>query len=575
MSGCLVVFPRVPAPLPPNKDTPEAIAKDYWELLLAESPLWATAIGDRRFDAVMPDLSPLARESTHRNKEELQQRISLLNGGLLIGESLTTARVLAHAMQADLGADVCNMAIWSVDPLDGIPALLMRLAQLQPMDDSTAAAAYLTRLGAVGGLLDQHIANLQYGAQRSFRAPREMVERVIRQVQVMVTQNRLESPFLGVLDRAYGWAPADLRSFREDMGIVLGNTVYPALRNYLKFLMEDYLPQARDNIALTRIPDGDACYSALIRRYAGADLDPQALHDLGQAELDIARARMTALAAGEGFDSTAAYAAAQSGKPKAYAATRDALLEHYRHWVHQAREAMPKAFVQTGDARLELHPVSMVREQDVLTDSYEPAPLDAPGRAVFYVNTRSPRSRPMFFMEAHAFHHTYPGHHLQLSSAQSLKDLPALRRSWGDPQIREGWSAYAEVLADELGLYSGPAARFGMVHSQAEHAARLVVDTGVHIFGWTRADAIKFMRDNLVLSDEDISAEVDRAIAHPGRAIAFVVGRLFFQTLRAEAERKAGSAFDLKAFHEHLLAEGVPHAAVISDRVRAWLSQGI
>jgi uncharacterized protein (DUF885 family) len=570
LGSCLLQKP--PRAPPAIVDSPEDVAEAYWEVLLTEDPLQATALGDRRFDAALPDLSAPARADTLQKKRALAARLKAINAGFLHGDTLITARFVAVMLHNDLETEICQRPLWDVDQLAGVHLALASVATVQVLDSAAAVAHYVTRLHGASTLLAQHTANLRQGLAEGYAAPRVLVSRVIAQLGGMLAQPAAATPYVTALDHAADLSPEALAVARKDTLEAVRDVVQPALAAYRDFLAAEYLPRARQDVAVTKLPDGAACYRALIQRDGGVAKAPEELHSLGEAELARLREAMVGIARGQGFATIAAYSEALGRAPEQHLGSREALLQHHAAILARAEAALPRAFSRTPVTPLVARSIEAFRERDAPAAYYEPASLDGKRPAIYYLNTYEPATRLLYNAEALAFHEGMPGHHLQIALAQQSRDLPRLRRHAGATAFVEGWALYAELLADELGLYSSPATRFGMLNFQAWRAARLVVDTGLHAGGWTRDQAVAFMRENLALPEEEIANEVDRYIVWPAQALAYMSGRMEIQALRREAAAKLGGRFDLRRFHDTVLGAGAVPLPVLRHLVSVWAS---
>jgi uncharacterized protein (DUF885 family) len=553
-------------------DSPEAVAEDTWELLLAEDPFEATALGDRRFDAVLPDLGAGTHDAVLRQKKDLAARLKRINAGFLQGESLVTARFLAVLLNDDVETEICRRPLWDVDQLAGVHMAVAAVSSQQVIDSAAAGAAYLTRLNGVDALLRQQTDNLRQGLAAGLTAPRATVGRVVAQLDEMVREAPAASPYATALTRAQGLSPEARRQLETDVLAAVRDVVQPALTAYHDFLQKEYLPHARDTVGVSSLPDGAACYRALVHREAGVPTPPEELHLVGERELTRLRDAMAGIARGQGYESVAAYSEALARAPEQHLSSREALLAHHAAILARAAAALPRTFGRIPAAPVEPRSIEPFREREAPAAYYEPASVDGKRPAIYYLNTYAPETRPLYNAEALAFHEAMPGHHVQIALAQDIPGLPAVRRYAGATAFIEGWALYAELLADELGLYSTPATRFGMLNFQAWRAARLVVDTGLHAMGWSREQAIAFMRANLALPDDEIANEVDRYIVWPGQALAYMSGRLEIQALRQQSEAKLGARFDLKRFHDAVLGAGAVPLPVLRDLISVWAS---
>ncbi|HMG52100.1 MAG TPA: DUF885 domain-containing protein, partial [Kofleriaceae bacterium] len=348
----------------------------------------------------------------------------------------------------------------------------------------------------------------------------------------------------------------------------------PAFVRLRDFLRDQVMPHARgDREGLAGLPDGDACYRATILEHVGLPRSPDELHALGRTE--IARTDRELAALGKsvlGAPDLAQTIARLRGDSSLYFGSRDELLAAAQRALDRAKAAIPRFFslLPRVDCVMRETPAY---EAPYSTIAYYRQPhFDGSKPGEYFVNTYRPETRPRFELEALTWHESIPGHHLQIALAQELGALPLFRKLEGSTAFVEGWALYTERLADEMGLYSSDLDRLGKLSYDAWRASRLVVDTGIHALGWTRAQAEAYMREHTALTEVNISNEVDRYIGWPGQALAYKVGQLEILRLRAEAEAALGARFDVKAFHAAVLEAGAVTLPVLDQRVREWLA---
>jgi uncharacterized protein (DUF885 family) len=562
-----------PAPGASSADTARALADDLWEARLKRFPLGATFVGDRRYDAQLEDLSPKAHEAWLALQRDLLERVDRILAENRQPEERLTARVLAVMLRAELAADVCRFDLWSVSQLGGPQVDIPQIGTYQIVDAPEAAAAYLSRLDAAPALFDQHIANLETGLAGDLRAPRIAVQRVIEQLDAMLARRIDDSPFLSVMPRVAGLDASARERFRAGIARRVEDGIRPALRHFRDFLGNVYLPKARREVGVGANRDGAACYAASIQMHVGGGLTPEAIHQIGLDELARLHAEMEGIAGAAGYDSVKSYVEMLEASPEQHLQTREQLLEHNVKIVRRAQAALPRAFGRLPPTSVGVRAIERFREKDAPAAYYYMGADDGTRPAYYYVNTYAPESRPLFNMEALAFHEAVPGHHLQISIAQSLQDLPEIRRHVDFTAFVEGWALYAELVAGELGLYSTEATRFGSLNYQAWRAARLVVDTGMHAKGWSRQQAITFMSDNLGFPENEVANEIDRYIIWPGQALGYMLGRMQIQKLRRRAEQRLGDRFDLGAFHDAVLGNGALPLEVLEEVIDSWLDE--
>ncbi|MEZ4265688.1 MAG: DUF885 domain-containing protein [Myxococcota bacterium] len=592
-----------------------ALAESWWQALMERSPTWATAVGDRRFDARLPDLSDASRKAFTARVEKLLADTRALNPAGLDTSARVTRDTLISTLERELDAQACRPWLWDVDQLTGPQVWLPQLPGYHSIRSEGDTTTLIARYRAIPAFLAAHRAQLERGLTEGFAAPRLIVERVISQLDRLASGAPSASPFVTQLRLPTGWHAGKLDGARAEFTRVVGETVQPALAAYRDFLRDVYLPRARESVGVDGLPGGAACYLALIRNQTGSKLGPDAIHDLGMAELSRVHAAMRDIAVAELTppppppppkqkkpkrksrrskkkaaeptpapapppivgDPIRVYLARLEASPDQHPQDAEALLAFARGAVARAESKLPLAFRRLPRVPLEVRAIEPFRADESPAAYYYGAPDDRSRSAIYYVNTSHLEARGLFHQEALAFHEAVPGHHLQISVAAAASELPTFQRHLRHTAFTEGWALYAERLADELALYSSPASRFGALGYQAWRAARLVVDVGLHARGWTREQAIAFLVDNTTLSRHEASAEVERYIVWPGQALSYMLGRMHFDRLRRQAESELCVRFDLPRFHEEILRYGaVPPAALdgIVDRyIQAFYEQ--
>src|SRR5438105_211431 len=546
-----------------------SIAQRYWSTLLATTPLPllsegslggplnATALGDHRFDARLDDLSPEAHRRLLDALAQLRAELTTIStAGLTPDEEITVEMLRKQLTDAD-AVEACSASLWVVDQMDGPQVALAQTAYYYPLETSKGAADLAARYGQAGRYFDQLIANLRRGLFQDRTPPRVSVERVISSLDDLLKVGAPSSIFLPGEARFAGLSESERRGARDSIRVAVAEQVLPGLRRYRDFLAGELLPKARTDPGLWAIPGGDACYAALVVHQTGTRKTPQEMHDLGLKTLASIEDEMERLARAEGAASAKEYRARLDRSPDQFRKTAESLLQWNRATLARAQAALPRAFGRLPKRPIETRPIEEYRAASSPPAFYQPAPDEGSRPAIYYVNTLRPQTRALYNEEALCFHETVPGHHLQIALAQELRELPDFRRLSGETAYIEGWALYTERMSDgDLRLYSGPAARFGMLGYQAWRAARLVIDTGMHALKWNRERALQYLRDHTTLAADEAANEIDRYAIHPAQALAYMVGELELFRLRDEARKRLGDRFDLRAFHDAVLAHG-------------------
>ena len=387
----------------------------------------------------------------------------------------------------------------------------------------------------------------------------------------MADDSPLLRPFQGLPESLDAGRREDIQA---EAARILEDEIRPALRRLHDYLVETYIPAAREAIGWNALPDGADWYAHAVKVHTTTDLTPREIHDLGQAEVKRIREEMEAVIAGTGFDgSFAGFLAFLNSDPKFYFDTGEKLVQGYRDIAKRADAGLVRLFGRLPRLPYGVEPVPDFAEKSMPTAYYQPGSLEAGRPGVFHANTYDLRTRPSWEMEALTLHEAVPGHHLQIALAQEMQDVPAFRRFAFFTAFVEGWGLYAESLGREMGFYTDPHSLFGRLTYEMWRAIRLVVDTGMHALDWSRQQAIAYFGEHAGRTDHEVVVEVDRYIVWPGQALAYKVGELKIKELRARAEAELGERFDLRAFHDRILEEGALPLGILDGRLASWIEE--
>ena len=536
------------------------LSEEYWQLRLKNEPLLATALGDRRYDGKLADISPAGRAAIKRGYSDVVKNAeSIPVEGLSKGDRLTLTALLVDA-KSILDYYSCDLEDWTVDPLQGPQVELMNLESYQPVRSIAEARAMVKRWRAMGPYFDQMVANLRSGSAQRKVAVRSGVEKVIDELRDTLAKPDADWALLRPLMVQHeNWTTEDKDEFSQGLKVAVSESVRPALTRYLTYLNEDLLPISRpqDKAGIENIPDGIGTYRKLIKVHTSLDLTPEELHQTGLDE--VARINAETEILGEkvfGTKDRNEILSRLRKDPSVYFSDREEIADKAEECLAKANAAIENWFGRLPRTKCEVVRMEEHEEKHSTIAYYRPPAADGsrPGR--YYINTSAPETRPRYEAEALAFHESVPGHHLQIAIAQELEGIPEFRKNSGVTAFIEGWGLYSERLADEMGLYSSDLDRIGILSYDSWRACRLVVDTGMHAMGWSREQAIEFMLQNSALAENNIVNEVDRYITWPGQALAYKTGQLEMMRLRKEAEARLGPGFSIKDFHDVLLGSG-------------------
>ena len=541
------------------------LADQLLNLNLDAEPLEGTLLGFRQYDDRLADLSREAQDAVATQRRIIAESARAIDP-VELGEqaALTRSVVIASAQYAD-DADLANQLDFTVAAFPVSPSsVLLSYLRMIIVTDDVQARAYLARLASIPAYLQQHLVRLAAGRSVGLLPVAQLVEMAIEQIDAA-----LAAP-------AHPLALALPDAFGDEQDELLNALVNPALIAYRDALRDDVLPSARDDEhpGLVHLPDGLARYEALIRVHTTTDRSAAELHELGQQLVADVHAEFRALGSELfGLDDVQAIFAHLQEDPSLRWETSEQIIEAAERTVRRAEAEAVNWFGVLPQAVCALEAIPELEAASAAPAYYMPPSLDGTRPGTYFTNVNEPSKRTTFDLESVAFHEAVPGHHFQISLAMELGELPMLRKLAGFTAYIEGWGLYSERLADEMGLYSSPLQRMGMLSADAWRAARLVVDTGLHAMGWTRQQAIEYLQASAPLAPIDAIAEIDRYIAYPGQALSYMSGRLELQRLRALAEGELGDAFDIKEFHDLVLGMGSLPLQVLADVVTAWMAR--
>lgn len=549
-----------------SRDQWNELYEGYWAWVMHEFPESATRAGwaDAAHDRWM-DWSPEAIERREAHRLGIVEQVRALPRDGLDGADALNAELFTYDMTMAAESDTFPFELLQISPLGGVHQSAANLIAMMPTTTAEKRDHILGRLAALPAFVEQHVALLREGLVRGVTQPK-IVMRDIPEHVANVAATGDASPFV------QPHLSADA-AFVERLRDVVEREVAPSFAKLHDFLVDDYLPAARDDIACHSLPDGEAMYDHLIRERTTTDMPAQEIHDLGQSEVKRIRAAMDEVIASAGFTgSFSEWSEFLRTDPQFFHTDAEALLREYRDISKRADPELARLFGTLPRLPYGVAPVPSYAERSQTTAYYMRGAGSVGRPAWFYANTYDLASRPRWEMEALTLHEAVPGHHLQLALAQEMEGVPEFRKWPSYTAYIEGWGLYAESLGEEMGFYADPYSKFGQLTYEMWRAVRLVVDTGMHALGWTRDQAIAFFEEHTSKARHDIVVEVDRYIAWPGQALAYKLGELKLKELRTHATATLGDAFDIRAFHDAVLLDGALPLDLLDQRVRQWVT---
>jgi uncharacterized protein (DUF885 family) len=567
---------------PPPASDPGAdlhgLVERYFDELLPLDPLYATFIGDNRYnDRLVNDLSAAHLE----RRRELEQRYlaaaQALPAGRFDAEDRLTADVFIRERETMLKKLSLPGHLLPIDQLYSLPSVFAQLgsgSSAQPFATVADYDNFLARMQGFATWVDQAIANMREGIRLQVVQPRIVMEAALKQLDELAGSAVADSLFLQpIAHLPPGFADDEKARLKADYEQAIAGTVLPAYRRLANFVREEYLPRTREGVAWSDLPSGEAWYRFLAESMTTTTLTPDEIHAIGLAEVARIRADMEKVKDEVGFKGDLkAFFRHVATEPRFYYSRPADLLDGYRQLKATIDARVPALFKDIPVIDYEVREVESFRAESAAGASYQPPSPDGSRPGIFYINTFNLKAQPKFGMETLSLHEASPGHHFQQSKQLGLTALPRFRRYGGDyVAYVEGWALYAESLGPELGLFTDPYQHYGRLSDEMLRAMRLVVDTGLHARHWTREQAIQYMLDNSSMADTDVRSEVDRYIANPGQALGYKIGEIRIRALRTRAEAALGDRFDIREFHTAILGDGALPIDVLEAKMERWL----
>jgi uncharacterized protein (DUF885 family) len=554
------------------------LVEQYWEDYLALNPLSATFIGDNRYnDRLANDIGPEYLAAARALDQKYLERLVGIDPAALSGQARLTYDIFKLDRELAIEGSRFPAELLPINQSFSLPSLFAQLGAangVHPFASTKDYDDWLKRVADFVVWVDQAIANMRAGVSRGVVQPRIVMEKVLPQLEAMLVSEPRQSVFYRpVAQFPEGMGAQDRERLAAAFTSAISEQIVPAYRRLHAFIRDEYLPRTRTTVALTSLPQGEEWYAYQVRLQTTTRMTPEQIHELGLREVARIRGELDRIMREVGFHGDlAAFFAHLRSDSRFYYTNADELLNGYRALKDQVAAATPRLFTIQPKADFEIRAVEAFRAQSASTASYRMATPDGSRPGVFYVNTFDLKSRPRYTMQAIYLHEAVPGHHFQFSIQQELENLPRFRRFGSYTAYSEGWGLYAESLGRELGLYTDPYDYFGALGTEVFRAVRLVVDTGIHAQGWSREQAIEYMLANAPVGQTDAVSEIERYIANPGQALAYKVGALKIQELRARATERLGEDFDVREFHTQVLIDGALPLDVLEAKLDRWLA---
>jgi len=552
----------------------QALLDETWDWQLAENPVRASRLGDRRFNDRWTDMSLAAIERRFEQQKAFLRRLRAIDSSLLSEKDALNYELFRRQLEDSIDGQQFNTHLMPMSQRGGVQSLestaeTLRLANIQDYED------WLTRMTRIETVIDQTTALMEEGRKTGYMPPKILMQRIPDQIASQLVEDPEMSPFF----KAFATMPdsiseEDKARLRQLAKEVIDESIVPAYREFGDYFNETYLPASRDSIGASSLPNGEAFYEYRARVFTTTSMTPDEIHRLGLNEVKRIRDEMQLVIDELEFEgSFADFLHFLRTDPQFYYDTPEELFDGYLAVCKRIDPELVKLFGKLPRMPYGLRPIPENIAPDTTTAYYNSPAADGSRPGYYYVNLYRPEVRPKYEMEVLSIHEAVPGHHLQIALQMEMQEMPNFRKYSGFTAFTEGWGLYSERLGYEMGFYKDPYSKFGALTYDMWRAVRLVVDTGMHYKGWTRQQAIDFFKDNAAKKEADIINEIDRYISWPGQALAYKIGQLKMLELRQKSEQALGDDFDVKAFHDALLAGGAVPMEILETRMNRWLAE--
>ncbi len=568
--ACFPAAAQQPAP----EQRLDQLFADEWANRLEENPLLATFMGMDGYNARLPGVSFDDIERRRRQTDAFMDRLERIDIDALPAGSRLDYELFEWMLRNRIESAAHNPERIPFIADSGFHSQLLRSADGVAFRDLRAYEDYLQRLQAIPEHVEQHIQNMRAGINDGFTAPLVALDSVLPTVvapaSASVENSAFFQPFLRMPESIDAQDRARLEA---DAREIIGVQVLGAFQKLAGFLNEEYRLHARDSIGASELPAGSDYYRQRIRAMTTLDLAPQEIHAIGLAEVARIRAEMLAIVEELDFEGgIEAFVTFLRTDPRFYANTEEQLLSSASRIAKKVDGLLPGWFGLLPRMPYGIMPMPSEMAPTGTTARYWPAPRGGNRGGYYWLNTYALDQRPLYELPALTVHEAVPGHHLQVALARELEGVPEFRRALGFTAFVEGWALYAEWLGVEMGIYTTPYEHFGRLSYEMWRACRLVIDTGIHALGWTRDEAVAYLAGNTSLSLTNVENEINRYIAWPGQALGYKLGELKIRELRQRSEEALGERFDLRAFHDAVLANGALPLPLLEREVEAFIA---
>jgi uncharacterized protein (DUF885 family) len=574
MIPAAVAAANPPADLEARRKALNDLLHERWEYTMRTSPLYASILGDKRYNDKLDDFSQQAIDDDLEQTRLFLSRFEAIDtAGFPEQEALNKQLMVRDLKMALEGA---RFKPWEmpVNQSSGIHIDAPQLVSVLSFENVKDYEDYITRLRLLPVLFDQTIEQMRKGMAAGLMPPKILLEKVVTQANGIATTAPDQSPFAHPFDKfPNAISEADGKRLHASGLAAVKDSVIPAYVKFTVFVRDEYAPKGRAEPGAWALPDGAAWYAFRVKESTTTNLSPDEIHQIGLEQVKDIETRMLAVAKQLGYKDMKSLNAAVDADPKLHAHSRQEILDLYSKYIDQMYTRLPQMFGRLPKARLEVMPVEEFREKEASGASYVDGTPDGSRPGHIMVNTGDFAKRSLLDVETTAYHEGVPGHHLQITIAQELPELPTFRQHEYYTAFTEGWALYSERLGKETGFFQDPYSYYGHLQDDMLRAIRLVVDTGFHSKHWTRQQVVDYFHEHSAIDEPSVQSETDRYMAWPAQALGYKIGQLEILKLRQYSKDQLGDKFDLRAFHDEVLAGGALPMDVLSTRIHKWVGQ--
>ena len=570
---CAVAAAAPAADLGARRKALNDLLHERWEYNLRTSPLYASFLGDKRYNDQIDDFSQKEIDYELEQDRLFLARFEAIDTTGFPEQEALNKQLMVRDLKMSLEGARFKPWEMPVNQQNGIHIDLPQLVNVLSFESVKDYEDYISRLKQMPRLFDQTVIQMRKGMAEGLMPPKLVLEEVAKQSNEIATTPAEKSPCAAPFDNfPAAIAEADRKRLHDAGLAAIRDSVIPAYVKFTAFVRDEYAPKGRSEPGVWALPDGDARYAFRVKEVTTTNLTPEEIHQIGLAQVKAIEERMSGVARQLGFPDLKSFYGSIKANPALHPQSRQQILDLYQKYIDQMYTKLPELFGRLPKEHLDVKPIEEYREKEASTHYLEGTP-DGSRKAHVMVATGDFQNRTTLDIETTAYHEGVPGHHLQISIAQELPELPPFRQHEFYTAYTEGWALYSEELGKEVGFFQDPYSYYGHLQDDMLRAIRLVVDTGFHYKHWSRQQVVDFFHEHSAIDEPEVQEETDRYMANPAQALGYKVGQLEILKLRKYAKDELGDKFDIRGFHDEVLSGGALPLDILGERIHGWVAQ--